>query len=107
MSHEQKWPDVLWLVRHGQSASNVARDAAEAAGLKEIALDVKRDMDVPLSELGQQQARALGRWFAQLPAGERPDVVLTSTYLRSRHTAELVLQAAGIDPEEITVSADE
>jgi hypothetical protein len=27
---EQKWPQQLWLVRHGQSAGNVARDAAEA-----------------------------------------------------------------------------
>ncbi len=105
MSHEQKWPDVLWIVRHGQSASNVARDAAEAAGLKEIALDVKRDMDVPLSELGQQQSHALGLWFGQMPASERPEVILTSTYLRSRHTAELVLKAAGIDAD--VYSADE
>ena len=28
---EQKWPQEIWLVRHGQSAGNVARDAAEAA----------------------------------------------------------------------------
>src|ERR671935_39194 len=26
MSREQKWPDVLWLARHGQSAANVTRD---------------------------------------------------------------------------------
>ena len=107
MSQEQKWPDVLWIVRHGQSASNVARDAAEAAGLKEIVLEAKRDMDVPLSELGQKQSRALGRWFGQLPADKRPEVILTSTYLRSRHTAQLVLEAAGIDAAEITLLADE
>ena len=107
MSHEQKWPDVLWLVRHGQSASNVARDVAEAAGLREITLDAKRDMDVPLSELGQQQSQALGRWFGQMPASERPEVILTSTYLRSRHTAQLILQAAGLDADEITLNADE
>jgi broad specificity phosphatase PhoE len=29
---EQKWPQTLWIVRHGQSAGNVARDAAELAG---------------------------------------------------------------------------
>lgn len=27
---EQKWPRQLWITRHGQSASNVARDTAEA-----------------------------------------------------------------------------
>ena len=107
MPHEQKWPDVLWLVRHGQSASNVARDAAEAAGLKEIALAVRRDMDVPLSPLGEQQAEALGRWFGQMPAPERPAVVLTSTYLRSRTTAEIALRTAGIDAAAVMLIADE
>src|SRR5205085_8208633 len=87
MSREQKWPDVLWIVRHGQSAANVARDAAEAAGLKEIALDFRRDTDVPLSALGEQQARALGLWFGRLPVDEQPQVVLTSTYVRAIRTA--------------------
>ena len=27
---EQKWPQHIWIVRHDQSAGNVARDAAEA-----------------------------------------------------------------------------
>ena len=27
------WPDRLWIVRHGQSAGNVARDTAETQGL--------------------------------------------------------------------------
>jgi NAD(P)H-hydrate repair Nnr-like enzyme with NAD(P)H-hydrate dehydratase domain len=25
---DQKWPDVLWIVRHGESAGNVARQQA-------------------------------------------------------------------------------
>ena len=29
---QQRWPDRLWIVRHGESAGNVARDAANAAG---------------------------------------------------------------------------
>ena len=33
---EQKWPQSLWIVRHGQSAGNVARDAAYAAHLSVI-----------------------------------------------------------------------
>ena len=68
----RRWPEVLWIVRHGQSAGNVARDAADAAGLPMIDI-AERDVDVPLSPLGEQQAAALGRWFAAMPAGERPD----------------------------------
>ena len=45
---EQKWPQTIWLVRHGQSAGNVARDSAEAAGLPLIDI-AERDIDVPLS----------------------------------------------------------
>ena len=56
----QHWPERLWLVRHGQSQGNVARDAAHEAGLNVIELDL-RDVDVPLSDLGHQQAEAAGR----------------------------------------------
>jgi len=77
------------VVRHGQSAGNVARDLADAAGLAMIEID-HRDMDVPLSELGKAQARSLGRWFAAMPADERPEVVLASPYVRAVRTAELI-----------------
>ncbi|HEX8449713.1 MAG TPA: phosphoglycerate mutase family protein, partial [Allosphingosinicella sp.] len=93
----QRWPAKLWIVRHGQSAGNVARDAADAAGLGVIDLDI-RDVDVPLSELGRRQAEALGRWFAALPEDERPEVVLTSPYLRARQTAEAICKAGGSVP---------
>lgn len=106
MSDEQKWPDVLWLVRHGESAGNVARDAAEAAGLALIDIET-RDVDVPLSPLGEQQATALGKWFQQLPPEERPTVVLTSPYLRARETARLTLEMAGIARAEVTFMTDE
>ena len=62
----QRWPDRLWVVRHGESAGNVARDAAHAAGEEEIEIKA-RDVDVALSALGEKQSRALGRWFAALP----------------------------------------
>src|SRR5215210_3334110 len=58
---KQQWPQTLWIVRHGQSAGNVARDAAEAAGMALIDVEF-RDIDVPLSGLGEEQSRALGRW---------------------------------------------
>jgi broad specificity phosphatase PhoE len=103
---EQKWPDVIWVARHGQSAGNVARDAAEAAGLPLIDI-ATRDIDTPLSALGERQAEALGHWFGEMPPQERPTVVLCSSYLRARKTAEIALRAAGIDFDDIHFAADE
>ncbi len=106
MDSNQKWPDILWIVRHGESAGNVARDAAEAARLPMIDLAV-RDCDVPLSELGKRQAVALGHWFADMDRVEQPTVVLSSPYLRARTTAQLVLEATGIDRTGPAIVIDE
>ncbi|HUP10435.1 MAG TPA: histidine phosphatase family protein [Caldimonas sp.] len=103
---EQKWPQTLWLVRHGQSAGNVARDAAEAAGEGRIEIAV-RDVDVPLSPLGVRQAEALGGWFAALRGSERPDVVLSSPYARARQTADIVAARAWPERREVVRIADE
>jgi len=102
---EQKWPQEIWLVRHGQSAGNVARDAAEAAaGLR---IDIaERDVDVPLSELGERQSQALGKWFAELPADQQPNVVLHSPYVRAAQTAEFLMQRLNRE-ELLAVHADE
>jgi broad specificity phosphatase PhoE len=91
----QRWPAKLWIVRHGQSAGNVARDAAHEAGLGVIDIAL-RDVDVPLSELGHAQAAALGRWFAALPEAERPEVVLSSPYVRARQTAKAICEVGGV-----------
>lgn len=93
----ERWPSVLWLIRHGQSAGNVARDIAMAAGDLRIALD-HRDVDVPLSGLGREQARALGHWFASGEEGGRPEIVLASPYARAVQTAELFREAGGCSP---------
>jgi probable phosphoglycerate mutase len=95
MALQRRWPDRLWIVRHGESAGNVARDVATAAGLAVIDI-AERDVDVPLSETGQRQSEALGRWFAAMPLEARPNVVLTSPYLRARHTAALIDSGGGI-----------
>ncbi|HRO16299.1 MAG TPA: histidine phosphatase family protein [Paracoccus sp. (in: a-proteobacteria)] len=100
-----RWPERLWIVRHGQSAGNVARDAAYQAGLERIDL-TGRDVDVPLSDLGGEQARALGRWFADGHEEGRPNVLLSSPYLRARQTAEL-FRAAGGCPADIRIHLDE
>lgn len=103
---QSRWPAVLWIVRHGESAGNVARDAAHASGLARIAI-AQRDVDVPLSVRGVEQASALGDWFAGLPADLRPQVVLTSPYLRARRTAELIGAQGGFQPQRVEQAVDE
>jgi broad specificity phosphatase PhoE len=70
----------------------VARDRAEADGLARIALE-SRDVDVPLSKRGREQADALGERLRQF----RPDSVWVSPYLRARQTACVALETAGLD----------
>ena len=103
---QQDWPRTFWIVRHGQSAGNVARDAAEAGGLHVIDI-AERDIDVPLSPLGRQQSQALGQWFGELPPQRRPEVVLCSPYVRARETARLMLEASGIDAKSLRWRVDE
>jgi 2,3-bisphosphoglycerate-dependent phosphoglycerate mutase len=91
----QNWPERLWLVRHGQSQGNVARDAADESGAHEIDIDL-RDVDVPLSALGIEQAKAAGRWFAALPTNERPDIILASPYVRAKRTAEIICKEGAL-----------
>ena len=83
------WPDTLFIVRHGESAGNVARDEATAAR-EPIIRTTSRDVDVSLSPLGERQATALGHWFGSLPVAERPTVVITSPYLRARQTTDVI-----------------
>lgn len=83
-------PEALWLVRHGQSRGNVANDEAAANGAE--LLDLERDADVALSDLGAEQARAVGEWLAGLPVDQRPTVALTSPYRRAYDTAQRALE---------------
>jgi len=87
----QRWPERLWIVRHGESQGNVAREAAQAARATHIEV-TGRDVDVPLSQLGEAQSSALGRWFANMPEAERPEVIFCSPYLRAFQTAKLVCE---------------
>ena len=70
-----------------------------AAGLERIDVPA-RDVDVPLSARGEEQAAGLGRWFAAGEAHGRPDVLLSSPYLRARETARIFRAAGGCDPDE-------
>ncbi|NEC10003.1 histidine phosphatase family protein [Streptomyces sp. SID7909] len=91
---------ALWAVRHGQSTANVAFAEAGAAPLE------GRDRDVPLSGLGQEQARALGRWLVEY-AGEL-DLVVCSPYVRARQTWQLMAgYAAGEGVAPLPLLVDE
>ncbi|MEU0788999.1 histidine phosphatase family protein [Amycolatopsis sp. NPDC005961] len=85
MSVDLEWVAVL---RHGQSTGNVAREEAESAGADVIDV-AERDADVPLTDLGREQAKAAGELFAARP----PDLVVTSTYRRAWDTARLAAPA--------------
>jgi len=85
----------IWLARHGESAGNVASSQAEQAGDEMLALTT-RDADTPLTEVGREQASALGEWLARQSA---PITIWCSPYIRARDTALLACARAGIEPE--------
>ena len=90
VAKRQNWPERLWLVRHGQSQGNVARDAADEAGAHEIGIDM-RDVDVPLSSLGA--SRPSGRTLVRCAAERRAARdILSSPYVRAKQTAEIICQ---------------
>ena len=62
-------PALTWLVRHGQSASN--------AGLPAVGHG-----EVPLTALGQEQAREVAR-----RVNRQPDRLIVSPFLRTQETA--------------------
>jgi len=84
----------LLLVRHGESAGNVAATEASEAGAEVIDVPA-RDADVTLSGTGQDQALALGKALAAIEEDLRPDAVVSSPYVRAHQTAEIAVAAAG------------
>ena len=85
-------PGRLVLVRHAESLGNVADRDARSRGDARLDLHV-RDADVALSPTGKEQAAAVGRFVATLPADEQPTVVLASPYERAAATAAHALSA--------------
>jgi broad specificity phosphatase PhoE len=74
----------LILVRHGESSGN--RDRIYATS----------PHDLPLTELGYRQAREAARRIEQL---FRPELVVTSAYLRAHETARVIAGALGLPLE--------
>ena len=90
----QNWPERLWLVRHGQSQGNVARDAADEAGAHVIDLDV-RDVDVPLSRARHAtRPRPPAAGSPPCRATNGPKSSSSSPYVRARQTAEAICKRA-------------
>lgn len=96
------WPSELFLIRHAESAGNVARERALASGAALIDIPT-RDCDVPLSELGERQAAALGRWCARNI--DPVDAVVSSPYMRAQETTAIALRAAAWS--DVPVALDE
>lgn len=81
----------LIAVRHGQSLANHLLPRAEQAGREVDGLPA-RDIDVPLTPRGRDQARVLGGWLAT--PGNLPDVVCCSPFLRARQTYQYAAERA-------------
>jgi broad specificity phosphatase PhoE len=89
------WPQMLVLVRHGESLGNVANAQAYTDGAERLDLAVN-DPSVELSDLGVRQAQALGERLGELDEASRPTVAFVSSYVRAQQTADHVLRTAGI-----------
>jgi len=90
----------LVIVRHGESVGNLAATAAGEKGLARLELDY-RDPDTPLSDNGVAQADALGRHLAGFSDGARPEVVLSSPYVRAASTMEHALRGCPSAPRPV------
>jgi 2,3-bisphosphoglycerate-dependent phosphoglycerate mutase len=87
----------LFLVRHGQSAGNLADDDARRTRAERLVLQT-RDMDVELSALGEEQALATAGWA--LGAQLVDPLVFASPYRRATRTAQLALRASPVRLDE-------
>lgn len=71
---------MMYFIRHAQSLANIGGTTSDAT-------------QIPLTELGWQQAHALLDRFAQV------DRIIISPYLRTRHTAQPLLDRTSLIPE--------
>jgi broad specificity phosphatase PhoE len=94
-SRVYKWPALLVVMRHAESEANYYRESLERSNSPLTHVEVgTRDVDVPLTPKGREQAREAGRF---LSAHHAPfDAVYVSPYNRTRETADVAIEA--LDP---------
>lgn len=90
----QKWPNLLVIVRHGQSERNVAKEQARAGNSSVWASGV-RDVDTPLTSLGVQQAITTGQF---LHDRYNFDVIFSSPYMRTLQTSQHIAEQLAAVP---------
>lgn len=94
-SRVYKWPALLVVMRHAESEANYRRESLERSNSTLTHVQVgTRDVDVPLTPRGREQAREAGRFLAATHAPF--DAVYVSPYHRTRETADLAVEA--MDP---------
>jgi 2,3-bisphosphoglycerate-dependent phosphoglycerate mutase len=86
---EQKWPSSLVVLRHGESARNVAKDIAKAAGKHSFDLGL-RDLETPLTKHGPWTGPRDGPLSS---SRYEFDVIYSSPYNRALQTAEDITSA--------------
>lgn len=70
---------TIYMVRHAENLANVERRMAYKV------------VDLPLTELGRRQARALGLWFADKPLAR----IYSSPLKRAKETASFIAETTG------------
>jgi broad specificity phosphatase PhoE len=101
--NEQKWPDNLYIVRHGLSRRNVDREAAKAAGAHADFSKGIRDQDTPLVPFGEMQALSVGVELRKRHPQNTAqiDVLYISPYLRTRQTGGKLIEGLGYTPQHV------
>lgn len=85
----QKWPDLLVIIRHGQSQRNVEKERAKLSGEATVWGGTVRDVDTPLTDLGVQQAIQTGKFLSSVAAF---DVIFSSPYMRTLQTSQHIAE---------------
>jgi broad specificity phosphatase PhoE len=87
---EQKWPDKIILIRHGESVRNVMKEQPKSDVNRYVWDDGLRDQDTPLTDTGLAQALAVGVRLGKTDPGLH--AMFVSPYRRTRQTADQILQ---------------
>jgi len=95
MAQPQKWPDLLAIVRHGQSERNLAKEQAKAPGAEVVWGSTVRDVDTPLTALGVRQAIATGQFLRDK---SNFDAIFSSPYMRTLQTSQHISQQLAVAP---------